>query len=90
MQQSQATSGILPLQSTLIYPNPVYDLLILEGDLAKYRFELYDAMGRKLKRISTADSYLRYDMSTMREGLYFLNILNEKAELIAVHKLVKH
>jgi|GEM_PF-3586324 len=62
-----------------IYPVPAQDYLIIESDEAIFKpgfAVLYNAMGQPLKQEYINDSYHRFDLSSVKPGLYFINISN--------------
>jgi len=63
-----------------VYPNPVKDVLTIVGDYTSVA--IYDVFG---KLVLTTDAQKTIDVSTLNNGVYFVNIHNNKA--ITVKKI---
>ena len=60
----------------LIYPNPVNNILTIEGKTALESIVVYDVNGRQLKTIDLEDNQLQYllDVSVLSQGIYFIEV----------------
>ncbi len=73
-----------------LFPNPVRDVLTIEGDLQHYQLELVDPMGRHLQPLtSTRDSVQTLDVSALPAGIYFLEVQDGQGNLLEVHRVIK-
>lgn len=81
------TTGIVDVanNSINIYPNPVKDFLTIETN-EKVTTKLFTILG---KNISTTTSKV-IDMKNLSKGVYIVQILNEKNELISINRVVKN
>jgi len=77
------------LQHMVVYPNPTYDKLtieILDIDIKKADFEVYDLMGRKMD-ITVKNTYANHqfqlDVSPLKQGVY---ILKSKVNGISINQ----
>jgi len=72
-------------QSTLLYPNPVSDILTIHSDIPLIKVEFYSILGQKVKEInSDFNSIQTYDLSS---GIYLVRMYSEKGTV--VRKLIK-
>lgn len=72
-----------------IFPMPVGNEFTIKWSLGKYRVELYDAVGRMLRKIDSGESSLTVDMSTFPAGLYFVKAINPANNHSKMLKVVK-
>ncbi|MBX2929127.1 MAG: T9SS type A sorting domain-containing protein [Saprospiraceae bacterium] len=72
-----------------IFPMPVRDAFTIKGNLNLYQLEIYDAVGRLLRRIDANESVLTVDISSFPAGLYFVKAINESNHQSKVLKVVK-
>lgn len=64
-----------------VYPQPVTDILkIKTKELYQYRFEIVDANGRLVLKGSNYNLEAEVDISSLKSGLYYLNILSIKKD----------
>ena len=76
-----ASVGVNNFTSNLsVYPNPVKDVLMIEGDYTSAT--IYDVFG---KSVLTTEAQKTIDVSALSNGVYFVNINSEKA--ITVKKI---
>ncbi|MBW7913008.1 MAG: T9SS type A sorting domain-containing protein, partial [Taibaiella sp.] len=64
------------LEYVKIYPNPVNDILYVEGLETEAIIELFDIVGRKVKAIRTMNNRESIDMSMLQPGNYIIHITN--------------
>ncbi len=55
-----------------VYPNPANDHIQLNSKLSIDRIDIYDILGKKMKRYSITDN--RVDISNLTTGMYFIHI----------------
>ena len=73
--------------SILIYPNPVANLIHLQG-LPPSTIELYNTSGQLLEKRKSAGNYEQFNLAEFVSGVYYFNIKN--AEQNFTYKVVKH
>ena len=80
----------LPLdQDIKVYPNPTSGLLNLEmEEPALYTLELTSLSGQRVYSSKIAGSSFRLDLSSFREGIYFLTIRSER--FVSTHKVIRY
>ncbi len=62
-----------------IYPNPSNGLFNFEltNGQGSTDIKIYDLNGKKIKDISTDNSYIQVDLSTYKKGIYFISVTND-------------
>lgn len=72
-----------------IFPNPVSDILRLEGILAEHTMIIYDTNGVLVRKHRVVNSEL--DLSELPNGLYYLLLIkSESGEIVLQEKLIKY
>jgi hypothetical protein len=76
------------------YPNPVTDRLFIDVGNAKANMEgtmkVIDSDGKILiSQRTTLHSSLQIDLSSLKEGIYFLIITNESQSILSTHKIIR-
>jgi hypothetical protein len=61
------------LDNVSIYPNPVNDMLIINGGNAEFDYVMYNGMGQKVVN-GTANGTVQVNVSGMAKGVYFLRL----------------
>ncbi|MBQ4819518.1 polysaccharide lyase [Aquimarina sp. MMG016] len=83
--KSQKVISIDNTKNSLVYPNPVIDILSID-DLPRsaYQIEIYDFNGKKVfsKPISSNQSKLKLDLNELLSGFYFVKILSSQQDVI--------
>jgi len=72
-----------------IFPSPVLNTFTIKGNWRNCQIEIYDSVGRLLRRIDTNESSVTIDISSFPAGLYFVKTTNQTNHLIKVQKVVK-
>ena len=67
---------ILELDSIKIYPNPVSDILNINGRSEKYDIEIYSLTGQKLYQEFNVS---KIDMSLYSNGIYIIKISDQNS-----------
>jgi hypothetical protein len=81
-------SNELKSWNSIIWPNPVTQLLNIElGKLAK-EIEIIDLMGNMVKSINTNDTKIKVDLSGVASGVYIVRVIYEN-DIVETHKLIK-
>lgn len=73
--------------SILIYPNPVANLIHIQG-LSPSTIELYNTSGQLLEKRESAGNDEQFNLAEFASGFYYFNIKN--AEQNYTYKVVKH
>lgn len=73
-----------------IYPNPVNNVLNLQGFGAQAQLIIYDAAGRVAYTQTLKSNNEQVDLSFLNQGLYFANIKNTIFEYNVNKTLIKH
>lgn len=75
----------IPVQ---IFPNPAYDRLYFNGlDGGNFSIFLFDLAGRQLMKLPLINS--QADISTLKPGVYLLQIRDLNGRITAIQKLIK-
>jgi hypothetical protein len=72
-----------------IFPMPVLNEFTIKGSLSVYQIEIYDAVGRILLKIDSAESSHTINISSFPAGLYFVKTINQANRHHKMHKIVK-
>jgi len=76
-----------------VFPNPVENSLNINLESVpemNCRFVLYDMSGKQVKRIEELSSKtISIDTSDLKNGIYFLTILNDKGRVQKTEKIIK-
>src|SRR5690554_8183201 len=62
-----------------VYPNPTQDLVSFEGEALKNggTVVFMDALGKEVKRASISSSNHQVNVSALKRGVYFVNIIDQ-------------
>lgn len=69
-----------------IYPNPASTLIQLSDNTSEYTVTLSNLLGQKVYEDN--GNLGSYDISKVERGIYLLNILNKKGEVVKIDRLV--
>jgi RNase P/RNase MRP subunit p29 len=74
-----------------LYPNPAQDIVTIRGEAIKNggTVVFLDALGKEVKRSSVSGSDNQINVSTLKRGVYFVNILNQNGTKSTVQRLIK-
>lgn len=72
-----------------IIPMPVRNEFTIKGNLNSFELEIYDSMGRLLRKIDSGESSQTIDISTFPSGLYFVRTIQQADKKSRMQKLVK-
>lgn len=67
-----------------IHPNPVKDILYIDGTLSDFTIEIHTVSG---KRVRISKAIEKIDVSSLRLGIYFIKLIAQKS--ITKYKLIK-
>ena len=65
-----------------IFPNPASDYLQIESQFPLENIRLYDMSGRKVAETNTTNPTTTLDISSLRNGMYTLNVGSFNAKII--------
>ena len=60
-----------------VYPNPVKDVLTVSGEDMK-QVTVYNALGQMVKSINCNDNTVQINVNDLQNGMYFVNVINNK------------
>ena len=60
-----------------VFPNPVKDILTVSGENMK-QVMLYNALGQLVKSINCNDNTVQINVNDLQNGMYFVNVINNK------------
>ena len=63
-----------------VYPNPVKDVLTVSGEGMK-QVTVYNALGQLVKTVNCNDNTVQINVSDLRNGMYFVNVVNNNGEM---------
>lgn len=74
-----------------IFPNPTQDLVSFEGEALKNggTVVFMDALGKEVKRASISSSNHQVNVSALKRGVYFVNIIDQSGSKSTVQRLIK-
>lgn len=67
-----------------VYPNPANTMLYINNFKQDYSIHIYNSSGVELMQVSEKN----IDISALKSGLHFVQIIDEKSELVKVSKLI--
>ena len=68
-----------------VYPNPVKDILTITADNVK-QVVMYNSLGQVVKNVKCDDSNISINVSDLENGMYFVNIIDNKGN-VATNKV---
>jgi len=85
-----AVNGALPDEDWVqIFPVPVVQAFTIKGNLDLYELEIYDAVGRMLRKIDARAAAQTVDISAFPAGLYLVKTINWANNHSRMQKIVK-
>lgn len=87
------TSNENLLESNLelrIYPNPAQDELYIETSESDLGLEITNSVGQVIDRIKIEQLKVKYDVSNLGNGIYFISIKNHQDQILDYQRLVKY
>ena len=78
----------LDLNDIALYPNPVNDMLVIEGILDQYTIEIYSNQGQLMLSRALNGPRNVLDMTSLDRGMYFLKIYSGDT-LVKIEKVLK-
>lgn len=77
----------LDKESLTIYPNPVFNKLIISSPQLITKVNITNVLGKKVYNRNTHTDKLSIDMSSYRNGMYFIQI--ESNDSISTYRIIK-
>ncbi len=71
-----------------VFPNPVDGFFTIQGNLDEYSIQILDASGQIYQTINATD-HITVDVNNLPSGLYFISVLNNNNNQIALEKIIK-
>ncbi len=71
-----------------LFPNPVEDFFILQGELGFYDITILDLNGQTVLTLPSEGSEIRIDVSSLGPGMFFVNVKHQNDE-VCVRKILK-
>lgn len=71
-----------------VYPNPVQNQLNFELNTSNFSVKIIDVTGKTISNTSTLSNKLKINTSSLNNGIYFYNILNDNNEVITSNKFI--
>lgn len=72
-----------------ILPNPTDDIFEIQGLLSNYNIQILDINGNIYQDLSTTDSSIAIDISTLPNGMFFIRIQDSSNGNLHVEKILK-
>ena len=73
-----------------IFPNPIEDLITINGIPENSTIMIVDASGKEWNQINNQTESVRFSLSKLNQGIYFIKIQNRSGELFFVEKIIKN
>ena len=72
-----------------IYPNPAKDMITVKG-VNMSQIKVYNALGQMVKAIDCDANEMNINVNNMQNGIYFINITNDKGEMTTSKVSIQH
>ena len=72
-----------------IYPNPVDNILTIKGDDMR-QVNVFNAVGQIVRCVNCNSNELRLDVADLNNGIYFINVTNDKGEMTSNKVSIQH
>ncbi len=73
-----------------IFPNPIENLITINGIPENSTIMIVNAAGKEWNRINNQTESVRFSLSKLNQGIYFIKIQNRNGELLFVEKIIKN
>ncbi|MBQ8761551.1 MAG: Omp28-related outer membrane protein [Bacteroidales bacterium] len=84
-----ASVGEMPVSSYSIYPNPAENILTVKGNNMSH-VKMFNALGQMVKSIDCDTDELKLNVDDLNNGIYFINITNDKGEMTSTKVSIQH
>jgi|GEM_PF-5746236 len=75
--------------NTQMYPNPVRDYLRISVPGTNLNLTIYNLLGEEIFKENLIFKESEIDLSFLEEGLYFIDIMDEKNKVLSISKIIK-
>ena len=72
-----------------IFPNPAKDIVTVKGANMS-QIKVYNALGQMVKAIDCDANEMNISVNNLQNGIYFINITNEKGEMTTSKVSIQH
>lgn len=72
-----------------IFPMPVLNEFTIKGKVGIHQLEIYDSVGRMIRRVASKEPSPTVDLSSFRAGLYFVKVIDQANHRSKVLRIVK-
>lgn len=72
-----------------MYPNPTEASLVVSSNFKGMLVKVLSTNGRVVRQLQTQNSLIKFDLSDLSEGVYFVEVINDQNRKIGVKKLIK-
>ncbi len=87
VEQSGAV-GEMSALAYKVYPNPAKDILTIKGENMN-QIMIYNSLGQLVKSIECNDNAVEVDVKNFKNGMYFINVINDNGKRIAKKVIVE-
>lgn len=81
---SEITSSFLN-----VYPNPVKDILTVKGDKMN-QIMICNTLGQMIENINCNANEININVNGLKNGIYFINVINDKGEMTSRKVSIQH
>ncbi len=75
--------------SISVYPNPATQFISIDNDEDVKTITIYNLVGRKLKTFQDIQKNERYDVSTLPNGMYLVQVISNSNKIITTQRISK-
>lgn len=83
-----SSTGGPEVENVDMYPNPSIEFFMLTNNSIVDKIELFNIVGSKVKTYEATNGN-RYDISDLKQGFYFVSLLNEDEKVMKTMRLTK-
>lgn len=88
--QAIAFPGPQPIVSKIkIFPNPATEYISIDNAQDVKELNILNLVGRKLKVIDNVQQDVQYDISDLPNGMYLVQVIDQKNKIITTQRLSK-
>lgn len=72
-----------------IYPNPATNYISIDNDQTVKSIKIFNLVGRKLKSFDNIQKNEQYDISTLPNGMYLVQVIDQSNKVITTQRISK-
>ena len=72
-----------------VFPNPATDFISLNEVRGIQQVQVFNLAGRKVKTFQVINRDQRYDVSQLPKGVYLVQIINDRSQIVVTRRLSK-